>query len=340
MARSYVDVVESGAVCLGGNVVCDGYLEGFRFRVQTHAHDDHMGGFNTSKGRQYVFLTPETYALLVCEFDADLPHRVNLRRIERGVSQELEDGSELLLVASNHMLGSCQVALTLRDGRRVGYSGDFGWPLEDVIEVEELVVDSTYGTPRSVREYTQGEAEGCLASIVRARLRHGSVHVRAHRGTIERVLQVLGDDVGVPIVGSQRLIEEVGVYQAYGFGVGEVVCVDADEGRRAVADRSYVRLYSKGDGFRNEMIEGTTVVCSAFMVDGSRPVREFSDRAYSVALSNHADFEETLEYVRATGARTVVTDNTRNGGVELAKAINRRLEGVRARPSTNRAESG
>lgn len=71
------------------------------------------------------------------------------------------------------------------------------------------------------------------------------------------------------------------------------------------------------------------------MVRTDHPLLKFSDRAYRVALSNHADFEETLAYVEATGAKTIVTDNTRNHGIDLAMAINSRLEGVRAEPSTN-----
>ena len=340
MANPIVDVLESGAVCLGTNIVCDGFAQGCSFRVQTHAHDDHMGDFNKSKGLQDFLLSPETYALLIAEYNADLEYRENFRPIERGLTHELEDGSTLLLSPSNHMLGACQVAITLTDGRTVGYSGDFGWPLDHVIEVEELVVDSTYGSPGSVRGYRQDEAEACLAEVVRTRLRYGSVHIRAHRGTVERVLQVLGDDIGVPILASDRLIKEVEIYQAHGFAVGALVALDSDNGRHALGQRSYVRLYSKGDGFRNEMIEGTTVICSAYMVDLGRPLREFSERAYSVALSNHADFDETLAYVEATGARTVITDNTRNKGCELAIALNQRLHGVQAMPSTNRSGLG
>ena len=71
------------------------------------------------------------------------------------------------------------------------------------------------------------------------------------------------------------------------------------------------------------------------MDDAERYTPRYSDRAYKVALSNHADFHDTLAYVEATGAEKVVTDNTRNHGVELAIAINERLLGVQAQPSTN-----
>ena len=337
MSDSAADVFESGAVRLGTNVVCDGFIEGYNFRVQTHVHDDHMGDFNTSKGRQDFFMSLETFALLNAFLNAEIPYRSNFHTIPRGVEQELRDGSKLTLLSSNHMLGSCQIALELPDGRRVGYSGDFGWPLDEVIQVDELVVDSTYGSPNSIRGYTQAAAEECLLELVCKRLRYGSVHIYAHRGTVERVLHIIEGNVGVPILASERLIQEVEVYQHHGMVLGRLDRLDSDEGKSASKERAYVRLYSKGDGFGNEPIASTSIKCSAYMAthSTSSSLTTFSENSFSVALSNHADFRETLEYVEATGAKTVVTDNTRNHGIELANAINERLSGVRARPSTN-----
>ena len=335
MPDPIVDVLASGAVCLGSKVVCDGFAEGYPFRVQTHVHADHMSEFDKSKGFQDFLMSPETYALLVAERNADLEFRDNLHQVGRGVKHMLDDGSKLFLLPSNHMLGSCQVALELPDGLRIGYSSDFGWPLDEIIQVDELVVDSTYGTPTSVRRYTQAEAEECLLNLVCQRLRHGSVHVKAHRGTIERVLHVLGGNVGVPILASERLIREVKVYQNHGFAIGDLYELDSAAGQSAMKERSYVRLYSKGDGFGNEPIGGTSVTCSAYMANDDDPLMTYSDRAYRVALSNHADFNETLAYIEATGAKKVVTDNTRSHGVDLAIAINKRLPSVQAQPSTN-----
>ena len=335
MPSPSVDVFDNGTVCLGSKTVCDGYAGGYPFRVQTHVHDDHMGEFDKSKGLQDLFMSPETLALLIAERNADLQYRDNLIPIQRGVEHELDNGTSLTLLPSGHMLGSCQVALELPDGIRCGYSGDFAWPLDEVMQVDELVVDSTYGSPASVRSYTQNEAESCLLEVVCQRLRHGSVHIKAYRGTVERVLHVLAGNAGVPILASARLIREVAVYRDHGFAVGALEALDSEAGRSALKERSYVRLYSKGDRLGNELIEGTWVTCSAYMVGTDHPLLKFSERAYRVALSNHADFEGTLAYVRATGASTVVTDNTRNHGIDLATAINGHLEGVHAVPSTN-----
>lgn len=331
-----VDVFENGTVRLGSKTVCDGYMTGYPFRAQTHIHDDHMNGFNRSKGEQDLFMSPETRALLIAERNADLEYRENLIPIPPSVERELGDGLKLTLVPSGHMLGASQVALELSDGLRCGYSGDFAWPLDDVVQVDHLVVDSTYGSPASVRGYSQAEAESRLLEIVCERLRYGPVHVNSYRGTVERVLQVLAGKIGVPILASARLIDEISVYQQSGFSAEELFSLDSEEGYSAQKARSYVRLYSKGDGFGNSPIEETSVTCSAYMVSTDDPLLKFSEKAYRVVLSNHADFEGTLAYVESTGARAVVTDNTRNHGVELAMAINERLDGVRAIPSTNK----
>jgi len=294
-----------------------------------------MGEFNKSKGLQDIFLSRETKALLIAELNADIEYRDNIIPIDWGKEKELEDGTKITLVRSGHMLGSAQVVAEHPDGFRCGYSGDFSWPIDDVIQVDELVIDSTYGNPASVRKYSQGEAESRLLEIVSQRLRHGSVHVHAHRGTIERVLHLLSANVGTPILGSNRLISEVSVYQANGFALGPITRVDSEEGRIAERSRSYIRLYAKGDGFRNELIEGTSISCSAFMTKPDDPVIEYSDRAFGVALSNHADFEGTIEYIRATGAKKIITDNTRSHGVDLAVAINSLKIGITAQPSSN-----
>ena len=168
-----IEVYASGAISLGHNVCCDGFLSEASLRVQTHLHSDHMRQFDTSKGMQDIVLSEPTRQLLICEYNADLPHRNNIRGLPESQWHEA-DGSDVLLLSSGHMLGAVQVLVVIPDQMRLGYSGDFRWPLSQVIEVDALVVDSTYGSPESVREFTQGECEERLTSLV-----HRGVNLRA-----------------------------------------------------------------------------------------------------------------------------------------------------------------
>jgi len=206
--------------------------------------------------------------------------------------------------------------------------------LDDVMQADELVVDSTYGSEVSIREYSQEDAETRFLELVYAKLGTGSVHIKAHRGTIQRALQILSGNIGVVVLASERLCREVGVYQQFGCAVGDLTRAQSASGQEALKGTRYVRLYSKGDREPVDLREGTRIVLSAFMNKTKEPVIEYSERGYSVALSNHADFTGTLEYVAATGAKYIVTDNTRGHGVELALSIRNRL-GIDARPSSN-----
>ena len=335
MSNIIVDVLKGGAVCLGRKVVCDGFAEGYPFRVQTHIHNDHMGGFKTSKGEQDIFMSPETHSLLDVEYNADIPYRSNIKTIQEGESYRLCDKSKLSLCSSNHILGGRQVLLELPSGLRIGYSSDFGFPLENIIKVDQLVVDSSYGHPQSVRPYKQSEAEERLFEIVQERLPHGSIHIKAFRGTIERVLEIVGADINVPILANEKIIKEVEIYQKSGMAMCELTNVNSEAGRSILNEDKYIRLYSKGDNFSNEPKKGTKIVCSAYMVNSDNPVVSYSEESHRVALSNHADFNEVMEYVKATGAEIVITDNTRGRGHSLADAIKEEIPNIFAQPSTN-----
>ena len=200
--------------------------------------------------------------------------------------------------------------------------------------MDALVLDSTYGSPGSVREFSQGECEERFAQLVLRLTARGPVHIKAHRGTLQRALQIINDEIGCPVIGSHRLSQEVAVYSDFGYTIQPLVVHPSDEASLLIRDGHYVRVYGTGDRNTVDLPSGAKVVLSAYFTRPDTPVVEYSERAYGVAMSNHADFEGTLDYVRATKTRYVVTDNTRNGkGFLLAEAIRQRL-GIEARPST------
>lgn len=319
---------------LGADVACDGFHRDYGIRVQTHVHLDHMHSFETSKGLQDIYLSDPTLQLLIAEFNADLSARINVNMIPLNFGEtRAVRSSKLTLFPSDHMLGSVQVAVELADGMRVGYSGDFQWPMEQPIKVDQLVLDSTYGSPDSVRRYSQAEAEERLLKIAADKLRHGPLHVKAHRGTLHRGLQVLSEITGCPIVASPRLCAEAEVYRSFGYPIGPLCSLKTPQGLQAISSPRHIRCYGMGDQFPIQPKSGTTITLSAFMSSPENPVLEYSDRALSIALTNHADFDDTLSYVAATGAKFVITDNSRGGhAVDLARELIRRL-GVEAIPS-------
>ena len=233
-----IDVTGKGAVLLGAKVSCDGFHYGWPIRVQSHVHTDHMDAFDTSKGNQLILTSEETRELLISQYDADLPYRNNLVALGSGIPYEV-DGTSITLAPTGHMLGSVQV-LVETEGMRLGYSGDFQWPTERVFEVDALVLDSTAGSPRKTRKYSQGFAEERLLELVSERLKAGPIELLAFRGTLHRAMQVLAANIDCPLVGSDELECELEVYRQFGYAIDPLVA-------SAPEDARCIRVFGRGD---------------------------------------------------------------------------------------------
>lgn len=334
MTPVLIDVSAHGAVMLGDKVTCDGFVFGFPYRVQTHVHEDHMESFDSSKGYQDILMSEATKELLIAELDADIGYRTNIHAIPLGSWYRSEDIIEVELLSSGHMVGSAQVAVTISGGMKVGYSGDFNWPLKQVIEVEALVVDSTYGSPDSRREYSLEDVCGRFVDLVLEKVKSCPVLIKAHPGTLQRALELLNGKLTCPILASRRLAAEAEVYRRFGYSIGTLIIIDSTEAQLAMKEGRYIRLYGKREILPPDPSGNTVIVLSAYMTSPDEPLLEFSERSYRIAMPSHADFEGTLEYVKATGATEVVTDNSRGGhAIELALSLKRRI-GIEARPSS------
>lgn len=339
MTSVAIDVSAHGAVMLGDKVTCDGFIFGFPYRVQTHIHEDHMESFDSSKGYQHILMSEATKELLIIELDAEIEYRGNIHAIPLGSRYRSED-IEVELLSSGHMVGSVQVAVTISGGLKIGYSGDFNWPLEKVIQVEALVVDSTYGSPNSKREYSPEDARGRFVELVLEKVKTCPVLIKAHPGTLQCALELLNGELTCPILASRRLAAEAEVYRRFGYSIGPLIIVDSTEAQLVMKEGRYIRLYGKREIPPSDPSGNTVIVLSAYMTSPNEPLLEFSERSYRIAMSSHADFEGTLEYVKATGATEVVTDNSRGGhAIELAVALKRCL-GIEARPSSQAFSRG
>ena len=207
LSEEIIDVTGRGAVILGPDVVCDGFHFGPKARVQSHVHMDHMGDFETSKGLQKIIMSPETYDLIVLEKNADIPYRANIKVVKNSDIIKI-GGCEIKLTGSGHMLGAVQVQVELPDGTKLGYSGDFSWPLSETIKVDALVIDGTCGGIAKSRRYTQDEANSRLVELVSSMLMNGPVVLKAHRGTLQRALDVLDHEIMTQVVCTQETCQE------------------------------------------------------------------------------------------------------------------------------------
>jgi len=341
------DVLGSGAVLLGGDVTCDGFHKNRRIRIQTHAHEDHLNDFATSKSG-IIVLTKATQRLLENKH-RDLPYRPNVHALEYGKTIELYDNI-IELYSSNHILGAAQAKVTTPDGVIIGYSGDFGWPIEDIMQVDILVVDATYGTPsQKSRTYTQVEAQQEFVNRARSLLRQGPLHICASLGPLQRALYALETEEisdGVTIIASKHVKYVVDVHTEFGLPMPSIACTGTPEAQEAIRSGSYIKLHGTYEVMNDGLVDGGVIQLTRYRVDGQEPIIQTADNRFRIGFSNHADFDQTIEYIHSTGAHLVVTDwvraskgrnNESNKAVQLAKAVRRELR-IQAFPASGHTD--
>ena len=317
-----MSVHQKGAISLSSAVICDGFLSSADIRVQTHTHRDHRDGFASSKGCSDIVSLSGTRDLLVAELNDDLNYRTNFVAVEPGQEIPTSDGT-LTLFSSGHMLGSCQAMFEHDDGYRTGYSGDFAWPITP-IEVDELVLDGT-SAPATVRNYSQEAAEQAFLDVTLEAVRRGPVFVWADSETMYRAITALAGFPDWPIIVDSRGMAISEVYASYGSPVPQLFEDGGEEAEKVRGNGRYVLFRTKGS--RPEYNEnGTYVTLIPFYTTPDNPVAKLSENHFQVGISNHADFEQTLAYVEATGAQRVLVDNVRGRrAAELAVAVGERL---------------
>jgi putative mRNA 3-end processing factor len=330
-----VDITKEGTVILGPDICCDGFSSESKFRVQSHIHDDHMHDFELSIGWQSFLVSPATLELLKIVKDSDVKYRGNVIALQNNEKRRFGN-SEVTLISSGHMLGAVQTHVILDDGKKVGYSGDFYWPLEKVIHVDTLVVDSTYGNPETIREYDQNMVHEQFAELLLKKSLTNPIKLRAFRGTLECALDVISShDINIPIVADDSTYLMALVHQTCGYSYPPLFPINSDEGRRIIKSRKYIYICNpRRDNPSIADKDNVIINLSAFMVSRKEPILKFNNLCYKVALTRHADFNDTIKYVEKTGATKVITDNTRGPyAIDLAMEIESRL-GVEASPST------
>jgi putative mRNA 3-end processing factor len=324
--RSKAMITRRGAVLLGKNFAVDAH-EDRAVRVVTHAHADHILDLEESlRGCDRVVMTPATSELIESIYSTELDSS-KLELLDYGKSMRFGD-ERLTLFQAGHILGSAQVLVETGEGYRILYTGDFKLPEAPIINSDLLVIEATYGNPSCTRPF-KDRVEDELVSLVKDSLRDGPVHIFGYHGKLQEVAGVLRrGGVMEPILMSRKVYAVAKICEKYGMELGDFLLDECDEGRRA-SKGNYVGLYHMrvARGFEGG---GTKIYLSGWEFEA--PVKRIGRDEYEVALSDHSDFEQLIEYIESSDPRYVITDDFRVGDAKaLAREIKKRL-GKQARP--------
>jgi putative mRNA 3-end processing factor len=317
-------VTQRGAVLLGNSVACDAYDETRPLRVVTHAHADHLVGLKRSLQRcEKVLMTAATRDLIEVVNGSFGLADGNVETLDYGETVEYGD-ERVTLVKAEHILGAAQVLVEDAKGGRVAYTGDFRLDGTPVLDCDTLVVEATYGAPSCRRPFKMDVKE-LLVSMVEKKLRNGAVYVFGFHGKLQEVMQILHDaEVTVPFVMPERVFHVSQVCEQHGMQLGCLTLSTAKEGKTLLDENlpcvAFYHMNSRGYiGLNNSRI------CVSGWEFHS-PCRQIGDREHLIALSDHSDFDDLIEYVRRSKPKRVITDNYRvSHGETLAKEIKKRL---------------
>jgi putative mRNA 3-end processing factor len=327
-------VTPRGAIQLGKNVSCDAYDETRPIRVVTHAHADHMTGLRQSlKTSEKVLMTKATKDLI----DA-LKGPLSLMS---GYTETLEygktiqyDEERITFLKADHILGAAQVLVEDAEGTRIAFTGDFRIDETPILDPDILVMEATYGNPSCRRSFNI-DIRSLLVSTVEKGLTHGTVYIFSYHGKLQEVMQILHSaGIKAPFIASEKVFHVSKVCEKHGMRIGRLMLSEEDEAKQLLARNSpSVAFY--------HMNTQNKVGLSNFRISVSgwefnMPVRETNNNEYTIALSDHSDFDGLMEYVRRSKPKLVITDNYRVGHAEtLAKEIRKRL-GIVATALPNR----
>lgn len=319
----HVKIEANGAIIVGENFTIDGHSER-NFRVVTHFHSDHIVDLSKSvKECNGVVATPQTLDALEV-----LGHKIPQKKrlgLKYDLRLHVEDES-VVLKPAEHILGSAQVMITLKDGTTVAYTGDFKNPGKGtpILNPDILVIDSTYGRPEFRRPFKE-EVNSLFPDYVNDALVSGPVRIYAYHGKIQEVMKFLRRaQVIAPFVAEGKVYDLTIVAKKYGEEIGEVFNRNDPQAREILKEGWYVE-FKHFHEFRNREKGFTNFVLTGWQFD--KPFKRIDSSSVSVAFSDHGDFEETIYYVDNSSASLVIVDGGRRGySNDLAKYINERLK--------------
>jgi putative mRNA 3-end processing factor len=236
-------------------------------------------------------------------------------------------GYKITLVDSGHMLGAAQIEVEDSNGYRVGYSGDFSMPLDRIIKVDELFVDGTYGDINANRAETMSEVISQFCELIENNKLSKSFFIRSHRGTLTHAMTILNDSFpDIPLLVSKKYAKEIEVYNQYGYNIDNYFTNTHPDYYNIKESNKFIKLMLKPE--MHGGIPRNSIGIELLGIYGrNQAVTQTNANNYTVAFTNHADFSDTIDYIKETGAKKVYTDTKKDAikAAEFASAIKLRL---------------
>lgn len=309
----------NGAILIGNSITCDAHFPR-PIRVVTHAHLDHICGIEKSIAEcNHVLMTYATRDLIEIIKPKKCSNKIKC--IEYGTTF-IYEGEKITLYSANHIIGSAQVLVEAE--KRILYTGDFRIKGIQIIPTDILIIEATYGNQYRRRKFKY-EVEYKLIDLIKNAVTSSNVYIFGYHGKLQEVHELIHKaGLASPIVMPDKTFKMMKVCEKYGMQFGKYYTI-----HEAQKLDHFIALYHMGA--KQWTGKGATkIVLSGW--EFKYPVKQEKENEFRVALSNHADFDDLIQYVEISRPKLVITDNKRGGdAVSLAKEITKKF-GIPAKP--------
>jgi len=281
----------------------------------SHAHSDHLKPHDTES-----FSTPQTKQLSKGKIK---------KEIEYGKIINL-NGWEISLHDSNHILGSAQFLIKSKE-TSIAYTGDFRLNESvfdsecELLEADYLIIESTYGLPgikfpeqktveEEIKNWVKNNQKNDILSLIGA----------YSLGKSQEIIKILNQEGIVPSV-HPKIAEYCKIYEQNGIKL-KYSCSKTEP----LNDVVIIPPHLINKVLIRSIEQVTKKKTKASMVTGWGAMYDFKTKGIekTFILSDHADFYQIIEYIKATKPKKVFT--VHGYSEELAEYLNRRI--VKAKP--------
>jgi putative mRNA 3-end processing factor len=158
-------------------------------------------------------------------------------------------------------------------------------------------------------------------------LKRGPVYVFGYHGKLQKMMRILYEaKIKTPFIVPEKIHRVSDVCERHGMTLGKhLLPFDGEEAQNMLAQNepSVVFYHS----YSRRRVDGDALKIRASGWEFGKPCRRVGENDYVVALSDHSDFNELLQYVERCNPRMVITDKHRSEAAGIfAKEIEKRLK--------------
>ncbi len=321
-----------GSIHLGNNVVCDGKTkDNTNVAVFSHAHQDHIhndliaDAYNKDKRVLMSELTRQlcsTFMLVNLEYDYNL-------RVLNSNETESFDGFSVKLIESKHILGASQIEINDDKIGMMGYSGDFGEDIDDYIDVDLLVMDSSYSGEHNNRKWSMEDAMEALVDDIKQNLGKKDINLIADAGLLQKILHNLDIwDEHPNVIGTKKEKGWCKVYEKAMYSQpNNIFLKGSEEERQLKFQEESIFTIGHSRSVLGDVPKGLTYLVKNIGIENETPINEVSPNVKRVGVSSHATGRKVIEYVEKVKPEFVLTDSSRNqsNAEKLSKLIREEL---------------